>query len=112
MGLEDKEKDMSKTNEKIAEILIEKHEGRMWEKDAMKRVYINDVASLLSWTVERYKSGAIKKALDEDGDKISNNKAWKFLVNDFFFDVVTGTVGSRHGSDAQHAIVMRAIESL
>lgn len=64
---------------------------KVWERENHKRAYLNDdaVAKAIGMTFRKYKSGSIAEAT-LDGEKISNNKAWKILYNfsNSYYDMI------------------------
>lgn len=63
---------------------------KVWEASNHKRIYINGDALLetvFGLKIERYKSGGLK-SVELNGEKISNNKAFKLLNEKFYFDCV------------------------
>ena len=67
--------------------------GREWTGGNNRRTYIDrkDLADMIGLKIETYKSGAISSA-EYDGEKISNNKAYKMLssLDKTYFDHNTG----------------------
>jgi len=66
------------TKEQTRETLI-KAGGEIWERGSMRRVYFNDLASLIGLEVSRYRSGNIKSARFADGQTIANRRAAKLF---------------------------------
>ena len=66
------------TKEQTRETLI-KAGGKIWERGSMRRVYFNDLASLIGLEVSCYRSGNIKSARFADGETISNGRAAKLF---------------------------------
>ena len=64
---------------------------KVWEKGEKKRAYLNNkaVATAIGMTYRAYKSGSVAEAYI-DGEKISNNKAFKILLrfSDQYYDMV------------------------
>lgn len=64
---------------------------KVWEKADRKRAYLNDkaVATAIGMTYRTYKSGGVAEAYI-DGEKISNNKAFKILLrfSNTYYDMV------------------------
>jgi len=93
-----------KVEETAAEVRSEKTEkiiaavagmGKVWEKGGKVRVYLYADKAMESagWEVSRYQSGAIMSA-KKDGEKVSNNRAWKVSMSLYgaYVDAVTGEV--------------------
>lgn len=63
---------------------------KVWEGGEHRRIYINtdeQFEAVFGLKVERYNGGGIKR-VELDGDKLSNNKAFKILTEKHFFDCV------------------------
>lgn len=65
---------------------------KVWENYGKRRIYINDehLEAVFGLKVERYKSGSIKHC-ELNGEKISNNKAFKLLLDKPYFDCIAQT---------------------
>lgn len=62
----------------------------VWEKNSMRRIYINAnlFSDVFALRITTYGTGNIRSAV-LDGDKISNSKAYKLVSEKTYFDCVT-----------------------
>ena len=76
--------------------------GRLWEKNGMRRVYLNDWPQYADLDIDYYKTGNVNGAT-LGGRAIANNRAAKLIgaVDKIWFDAATGQLHARHyGADA------------
>ncbi|MBM9510057.1 hypothetical protein [Actinacidiphila acididurans] len=73
--------------------------GRLWEKNGMRRVYINDWTRYLPLEIEQYKTGNISWAA-WNGEEIANRQALLLLgsLDKVWFDTADGKLHARLGS--------------
>lgn len=72
--------------------------GRLWEKNSMRRVYLNDWRSFAGLEVTHYNTGNISSA-SYQGYGISNSQAYKLAdtVDKVWFDAEDGKLHCRFG---------------
>lgn len=72
--------------------------GRLWEKNGMRRVYLNDWAALASLELSHYNSGNISSAAYQ-GEGISNRQASLILgaIDKVWYDAADGKLHARLG---------------
>lgn len=72
--------------------------GRLWEKNGMRRVYLNNWANFLPLEIDTYKSGNISWAA-WNGEEIANRQAGLILgsIDTVWFDAADGQIHYRAG---------------
>lgn len=72
---------------------------RAWERDGMKRYYIDDekLEAVFGLSIDRYNTGNICSA-SLNGEGISNSKAYKLLGRGIWYDAVTDSWMQKTGS--------------